>query len=103
VESDAINQYIEHAIYMVIAYNKDISDGFWGRSQATLHMSTIESGILGPFVIPTRGVHDPELYWFIGCFYGSSMETFQRFDGVYSSYPPTDACFHLFPGPGLSD
>jgi hypothetical protein len=100
VESSAINHYIVPAIYMVIAFNKDRSDGFWGRSQATLHMSTIESGILGPFVIPTRGVHDPELYWFIGCFSRSSMETFQRFDEVYKSYPPTDACNHLFRGLG---
>jgi hypothetical protein len=100
VESIAINPYIEDAIYMVIAYNKDRSDGFWGRSQATLHMSTIDSGILGPFVIPTRGIHDPELYWFIGCFSRSSMETFQRVDGVYSSYPPTDACNNLLTGLG---
>jgi hypothetical protein len=98
VESIAINQYIEHAIYMVIAYNNDRSDGFWGQSHATLHMSTIESGILGPFVIPNRGENAPELYWLIGCFYGSSMDTFQQVDGVYSDYPPIDACNHLFPG-----
>jgi hypothetical protein len=100
VESNAINQYIERSIYMVIAINKDRSDGFWGRSQATLHMSTIESGILGPFVVPTQGENAPEPYWLIGCFSRSSMETFQQVDGVYSSYPPTDACNHLFPGLG---
>jgi hypothetical protein len=73
--------------------------GFWGRSQATLHMSTystIDIGILGP--IPTRGENDAETYWLIGCFSGYSMETFQQVDGVYSDYPPTDACNRLFPG-----
>jgi hypothetical protein len=37
---------------MVIA-REHYGTGFWGRSQATLHMSTIDSVILGP--IPTRG------------------------------------------------
>jgi hypothetical protein len=76
--------------------------GFWGRSQATLHMGTIESGILGPFVIPTRGENDPEINWLIGCFSGS-MDTFQQVDGVYSDYGdiPKDACNHLFPGLGF--
>jgi hypothetical protein len=84
---------------MVIVYDYDGTPGFWGQSQATLHMITIESGISGPFVIPTRGENDPEKYWLIGCFSGS-MDTFQQVDGVYEDYLPTDACNHLFPGLG---
>jgi hypothetical protein len=88
---------------MVIARDNFGTPGFWGRSQATLHMSTystIDSGILGP--IPTRGENDPERYWLIGCFSGYSMETFQQIDGAYSSYTdiPKDACNRLFPGLG---
>jgi hypothetical protein len=84
---------------MVTARDYYGTPGFWGQSQATLHIITIESGILGPFVIPTRGENDPETYWVIGCFSGS-MDTFQQVDGVYEDYPPTDACNHLFPGLG---
>jgi hypothetical protein len=84
---------------MVTARNFYGTAGFWGQSQATLHMSTIESGILGPFVIPTRGFNDPEKFWVIGCFSGS-MNTFQQVDGVYEDDPPPDACNHLFPGLG---
>jgi hypothetical protein len=51
---------------MVFAENYVGAPGFWGRSQATLHMGTIESGILGPFVIPTRGENDPCNHLFPG-------------------------------------
>jgi hypothetical protein len=83
---------------MVYAY----VNGFWDQSQATLDMHTIESGILGPFVIPTHDENNPGNIWLIGCFADSSMDTFQQVDGVYFYYPnpPADACNHLFSGLG---
>jgi hypothetical protein len=88
---------------MVYAY---VPVDSWDQSQASLDMSTIESGILGPFVIPTQDENNRGNYWLIGCFAGSSMDTFQQVDGVYNNNPgypdygyiPTDACNHLFPG-----
>jgi hypothetical protein len=97
-ESIAINQYDTTAIYMVYA---EVDKEYWDQSQATLDMHTIESGILGPFVIPTTE-NNPGTYWLIGCFADSSMDTFQQVDGAYNVFPgpPTDACNHLFPGLG---
>jgi hypothetical protein len=88
---------------MVYVWEADGTPGFWGRSQATLHMSTyseIDSGILGP--IPTRGENASEPFWVIGCFSGYSMETFQQIDRVFSDYwdLPKDTCTRLFPGLG---
>jgi hypothetical protein len=75
---------------------------YWDQSQATLEMHTIKSGILGPFVIPTHDENNPGIYWLIGCFADSSMDTFQQVDGAYNDFPgpPIDACNHLFPGLG---
>jgi hypothetical protein len=52
------------------------------------------------FYCSTLGENASERYWLIGCFSGYSMETFQQVDGVYSAYPPADACNRLFPGLG---
>jgi hypothetical protein len=84
---------------MVFAY---VEPTYWDQSQATLEMHTIESGILGPFVIPTHDENNPGEYWLIGCFAYSSMDTFQQVDGVYEWQRdiPTDACNHFFPGLG---
>jgi hypothetical protein len=76
---------------------------YWDQSQATMDIHTIESGILGPFVMPTHDeMNIDEVVWLIGCFADSSMDTFQQVDEVYwiSPGPHTDACNHLFPGLG---